>query len=83
MAFALQATASDQVGFVAYVSLLGSPYRPISLLPADLSRAELLTPWIPEGVTAYLYLRPFNSFGLGSPSWAIPLSTKSAQVLQP
>jgi PKD repeat protein len=82
MAFAVQATASDHLGFIAYVSLLGSPYRPVSLLPADLARAELLTPWIPEGVSAYLYLRPFNSFGLGSSSWAIPLTTKSALVLQ-
>jgi hypothetical protein len=83
MAFGVQATASDQLGFVAYFSLLGSPYRPVSLLPADLARADLLTPWIPEGVTAYLYLRPFNSFGLGSPSWAIPLRTKSAPILEP
>jgi S-layer family protein len=82
MAFAVQATASDHLGYIAYLSLLGSPYRPVSLLPADLARAELLTPWIPEGVSAYLYLRPFNSFGLGSSSWAIPLTTKSALVLQ-
>jgi hypothetical protein len=74
MAFAVQATTSEHLGFVAYVSLLGSLFRPAGVLPADLARAELLTPWIPEGASAFLYLRPFNSFGLGTPSFVIPLT---------
>ncbi len=74
MAFAVQVTASGHLGFVAYLSLLGSPSRPVGVLPADLGQAEVLTPWIPTGAAATLYLRPFNSFGLGVPSFAIPLT---------
>ncbi len=66
--FVLRAASQRQTGFVVYHSVAGSPYRPVAVLPGDLSR-PLLLPHIPPGAGANLYLVAFNSsaFSLASP----------------
>ena len=65
--FALRAVSQRQTGFLVYHSVAGSLYRPVAVLPGDLS-APLLIPHIPAGSTANLYLVAFNPSAVSAPS---------------
>ncbi len=70
--FALRATSQRQTGYVAFFSVGSSPFRPVAVLPGDLSE-PLLVPPAPQGSIARIYLVPFNSASFGPASSILTL----------
>lgn len=71
-AFTLRADSQRHTGFVVYHSVAGSLFRPIAVIPSDLS-LPLLLPHLPAGSTANVYVVAFNSsaFSPSSPIFSV------------
>jgi hypothetical protein len=73
-AFALQGSAPNALGYLAYLSFDRLTYAFLAMLPADLTAVELLTPRLGAGRTATLVLRAFNAYGSGPASLPVQLT---------
>lgn len=74
--FVFRASSQRQTGFVVYHSVAGSLYRPVAVLPADLS-IPLLLPHLPTGSTANIYLVAFNPSAVSPPSSVLSVTGPS------